>query len=126
MALAEARSAKARARLLLFIALTGFAMWLAVIGPVRGASASMRGNWVLGVAPSFLAAITFAFWQAFATRSKAAAAALYATALIVVTETVQLFLPGYRADLADVAAGVLGAVLAYAALRLLERRAAAP
>jgi VanZ family protein len=105
----------------LFVALTGFAMWLAVIGPVRGASASLRTNWLVGVAPSFLAAVTFAFWQAFATRSRAAAAALYATALIVVTETVQLFLPRYRADFGDVIAGVLGAALAYAILRRLER-----
>jgi hypothetical protein len=77
----------------------------------------------MGIAPSFLAALTFAFWQAFATRSRALASALYAAALIVATEIVQLFLPRYRADFWDVVAGSAGAALSFVLLKQMESRA---
>ena len=77
----------------------------------------------MGVAPSFLAALTFAFWQAFATRSTALASALYAAALIVVTEVVQLFLPRYTADFWDIVAGIAGAALAFVLLKRMESQA---
>ena len=75
---------------------------------------------MMEVAPSFLAALTFAFWQAFATRSSASASALYAAALIVATEIVQLFLPRYTADLWDIAAGIAGAALSFVFLKRME------
>jgi hypothetical protein len=69
------------------------------------------------VAPSFFAAWTFAFWQAFAVKARPLKAAAYATALVAATEVVQLVLPRYlegafhryTADIWDVAAGAVGA-----------------
>ena len=76
-----------------------------------------RSSWVVGVAPSFFAAWSFAFWQAFAVKTRPLKAAAYATALVTATEVVQLVLPRYlegafhryTADIWDVAAGVVGA-----------------
>jgi len=72
------------------------------------------------VAPSFFAAWTFAFWQAFAVKARPLSAAAYATALVAATEVVQLVWPRYvegalhryTADIWDVAAGAVGASVA--------------
>ncbi len=108
-----------RDQYLLIGALLGFGLWLGSIGPLRAwaSGVSERSSWVLGVAPSFFAAWTFAFWQAFAVRAKPLTAAAYATALVAVTEAVQFVWPRYvervlhryTADAWDVAAGVVGA-----------------
>jgi hypothetical protein len=114
-----------RDRYLLVAALAGFGLWLASIGPVRtwAAQAGQRDRWIFGVAPSFLAAWTFAFWQAFVAKSRPLPAAAYAAVLVTVAEVVQVFLPGYTADVWDVVAGVLGAA---AALPVLVVRARQP
>ncbi len=111
-----------RDRYLLIAALLGFGLWLASVGPVRTWATSAGGYWVVGVAPSFLAACTFAFWQAFAVRSRPLASAAYAAALVAATEVIQLFLPGYTADVGDVVAGVAGAAVALPVLLWRRRR----
>lgn len=113
-----------RDKYFLFAALVGFGLWLASIGPLRtwATEAGLRGSWVFGVAPSFLAAGTFAFWQAFAVRSRPLASAAYAAALVTAVEVIQLFLPGYTADVWDAMAGVVGAAVAMPVLLWRERR----
>lgn len=113
-----------RDKYFLFAALVGFGLWLASIGPLRtwATEAGLRGSWVFGVAPSFLAACTFAFWQAFAVRSRPLASAAYAAALVTAAEVIQLFLPGYTADVWDAVAGVVGAAVAMPMLLWRERR----
>ena len=97
---------------MLIAALLGLGLWLASIGPVRvwAAAASHRGNWVFSVAPSFLAAWTLAFWNAFAMRKGPLMSAAYAAAVVAGAEVVQLVLPRYTPDAWDVVAGVVGAV----------------
>ena len=109
---------------LLIAALVGCGLWLGSIGPARtwAAAAGARDCWVTGVAPSFLAAMTFALWQSFATRTRPLTSALYAAALIVATEIAQLFLSRYTADVWDAVAGIVGAALALPVLRWRERQ----
>jgi len=121
-----------RDRYLLIGALLAFVMWLGSIGPLRAwaSGAGHRSSWVLGVAPSFFAAWTFAFWQAFAIKATPLSAAAYATALVAATEVVQLVLPRYlegafhrySADIWDVAAGAVGAGAAVLVLLWREDR----
>ena len=113
-----------RDKYFLIAALVGFGLWLASVGPLRiwATRAGQRGSWVFGVAPSFLAACTFAFWQAFAVRSRPLASAAYAAALVTAAEVIQLFLPFYTADVWDVVAGVVGAAVAMPVLLWRERR----
>jgi len=112
-------------------------MWLASIGPTASIGFWRRSSQflVLGVAPSFFAAWTFAFWQAFAVRARPLSAAAYATALVAATEVVQLVLPRYlegfhryTADIWDVAAGAVGAGAALLVLlwRAKAQRGAVP
>lgn len=128
-----------RDQYLLIGTLLGFGLWLGSIGPLRtwASAAGHRGSWVLGVAPSFFAAWTFAFWQAFAVRATPLKAAAYATALVAATEVVQFVVPRYlegalhryTADVWDVAAGAVGARAALLALSWREgqrRRDARP
>jgi VanZ family protein len=106
------------------VALVGFGLWLASVGPARtwATRAGQRRDWIFGVAPSFLAAFTFVFWQAFATRSRPFVCALFAAALVGAAEVAQLFLPRYTADAWDVVAGVVGAAVAMPLLLWRERQ----
>lgn len=106
------RGHRGRDLYMLIAALLGLGLWLASIGPVRvwAAAAGHRGNWVFSVAPSFLAAWTLAFWNAFAMKKGPLMSAAYAAAVVAGAEVVQLVLPRYTADAWDVVAGVVGAV----------------
>ena len=108
------RRGSPRDRVLLILALVGFGLWLASVGPMRtlATKAGLRRDLVFGFAPSFLAALTFVFWQAFATRSRPLVSALYTAGLVGAAEVVQLFLPRYTADVWDVVAGIVGAAVA--------------
>ncbi|MEM6646227.1 MAG: hypothetical protein AAF730_08235 [Bacteroidota bacterium] len=48
-------------------------LWIACVGPVRtwATDVGIRSWWIFGVAPSLFAGITFATWQAVATRVSA-------------------------------------------------------
>lgn len=113
-----------RDRFLLIMALVGFGLWLASVGPVRtwATRAGERRDWAFEIAPSFLAAFTFVFWQAFATRSRPLVSALYGAALVSAAEVAQLFLPRYTADVWDVVAGIVGAAVAMPLLLWRESR----
>src|SRR5512141_2829689 len=119
---------RGRDKWLLTAALVAFALWLAVLGPVRtwANEAGLRANWAIGVAPSFLAGATFALWQAFAVRSRPVAAVAGSAALVVIAEVVQLGLPRYTADVWDAIAGILGAGLVLPLLVWRSRRSAPP
>ncbi len=111
---------------LLLAALVSLACWLLAVGLVRmrtrGADVLVR--WLTGSAPSFFAGLMFASWQAFIVRTPPYAATMLASALVVMIEVVQLFLPGYTADPWDAVAGVLGAALALPFLLWRARRVA--
>jgi hypothetical protein len=104
-----------RDRLLLLIALLGFALWLFAIGLARmwATRAGLGGHWTLGVAPSFFAGFTFALWQAYIVRSGPFESAASAAVLVSLAELVQLGLPRYRADSWDAVAGIAGAALTF-------------
>lgn len=117
---------RSRDQWFLFAALLGFGLWLASVGPLRtwATGAGIHDSWVLGVAPSFFAGCTFAFWQAFAVRSKPLASLAYAAALVTATEVIQNFLPGYTADVWDAVAGIVGAAFAMPVLLWRDAKAA--
>jgi VanZ family protein len=115
-----------RDRGLLVAALFAFAFWLAAIGPVRtwASGGHLRANWMVGVAPSFFAGATFALWQAFAVRTRPVVSVATASAVVVLAEVAQLFLPRYTADVLDAIAGIIGAVVVTPFLVWRSRRAA--
>lgn len=113
-----------RDRFFLFAALAGFLLWLVSKSPVRGWAdiTFHQYSWLFGVLPSFLAAWTFAFWIAFAVKSKPVEAGLYAAALVIAAEFIELFIPIYTFDFYDMLAGVIGAAVAIPVLLLRERQ----
>lgn len=99
-----------------------FSFWLVAVGPARAWArrADVSGHWILGVAPSFFAAVTFAHWQAYRTRTGPITSAGIALAFVTLAEVVQLVLPRYTADLGDVLAGIVGAALAAVTIQWLQ------
>ena len=122
--LSSNRGRRGRDPYMLIASLLGLGLWLASIGPVRvwAARDGHRGAWVLGVAPSFLAAWTLAFWNAFAMRKRPLVSAAYAAAVVAGAEVVQLVWPRYTPDAWDVAAGVVGAATVLPLLLWRERQ----
>jgi hypothetical protein len=122
------RSVIVRDRFCLFSALIGYFLWLASVSVVRiwAARTLHRDLWIIGVAPNFLAACTFSFLQAFATRSSPFQSVAYATVLVTVAEVIQLYIPGRTFDKWDVAAGIIGAATAMPVLLWRERLRALP
>ena len=103
-----------RDRFLLILALLTFALWLFSIstGRILAAQSALRGNWFVGVAPSFLAGLTFAFWNSYLARSRPVMSAVLAAVIVTLAEVAQIFIPRYTADPWDAAAGIVGAALA--------------
>ncbi len=103
-----------RDRFLLLIALLTFAVWLFSISTARtwAARSGSRGNWFVGVAPSFFAGLTFAFWNSYWARSAPITSAAIAAVIVTLAEVAQIFIPRYTADPWDAVAGIVGAALA--------------
>ena len=106
--------APAADRVLAGCTLLAFALWLACVGPVRtwASGWGVREAWALGVAPSFFAGATLALWQSLATGARAVASVVVAVVLVALAEAAQVLHPRSTADLWDVAAGTVGALLA--------------
>ena len=100
-------------------ALVAFACWMASVGPVRtwATGAGVRDWWVFGVAPSAFAGMAIAAWQALAVRSQPALAVGIACGLVALAEVAHVWMPRRTADMWDVTAGVVGALLAWPVLR---------
>lgn len=112
-----------RDRYFLFTALIGCLLWIASVSPLRiwAIRVCQYDSWIFGIAPNFLAGSTFAFWQAFAVKSKPLASVAYAAALVTIAEVIQLYMPRYTFDVWDVMAGVVGVAVAMPVLLWRER-----
>ena len=99
--------------------LLAFAGWLATVGPVRtwASGAGLRDAWLIGVAPSLLAAVTMALWIRLRARSHPMLASVLAVALTAFAEAAQVWMPRQTADPGDVVAGVVGGAVAWPLLR---------
>jgi hypothetical protein len=115
-------STGSRDKFFLVAALIGLGLWLVSISSAR-TFAVRHGyhGWMVDVAPSFLAAFTFAFWNAFNRMTRPLVAAAAGAAFTALAEVVQIFLPGYTADVWDAVAGVAGAAAALPVLYLRQR-----
>lgn len=114
-----------RDRFLLIASLGAFVLWISTVGPVRWLAEGndLRSFWMLGVAPSFFAGVTFTWWQACFTGTGPFASAGYALALIALAEVAQLAMPHQTADVWDVVAGAAGVAVAAPVVRWRARRA---
>lgn len=110
--------------LFLYAALAGFILWVLSASTLRIwiNKSYEQYSWFFGVLPSFLAAWTFAFWLAFLVRSKPLESVLYAIALVVSAELIQLYIPWYTFDFWDILTGLIGAASAMPVLILREHQ----
>ncbi|MGD0036239.1 MAG: hypothetical protein ABSC53_02980 [Bacteroidota bacterium] len=108
----------------LFAALVGCVLWISSVSPLRiwATRVCQCGSWIFGVTPNFFAGVTFAFWQAFAVKSRPLASVMYAAALVTAAEIIQLYIPRYTFDVWDMVAGVVGVAVALPVLLWRERR----
>jgi hypothetical protein len=91
-----------------------FIIWIFATKPLRRIPhhTAFASGWLAGVAPDFFAGIVFVFWQTYLTRTKPFISFLFAVLMVMLSEFIQLFLPGYVADWNDIVAGIVGAALA--------------
>lgn len=110
---------KAPDRILLLFTLAFFATWLGSAGPLRwwASDAGMATLFVFGVAPSFFAGATFTCWISLATRTGPLVSGILSLGITVLGEGGQLLVAGHSADIRDVVAGALGAVISTPVVR---------
>lgn len=103
-----------RDRFFLFAAILGCVLWIASVSPLRiyATKISLDISLIVSIAPNFFAGLTFAFWQSYIVKSKTFVSVMYAASLVTAAEAMQLFIPLYVFDACDLAAGIIGVLIA--------------
>lgn len=97
-------------------ALSSFILWLFSTTPLRRIirDTPFESSWFAGVLPNFFAGVTLVFWQTFGTGIKPLVSFFYTVLILSLSEFIQLFMRGHRADWNDILASIVGALLASA------------